>query len=315
MRDQSAHGERGWGATSDFARRHRGSIGGICFALAAGVILLATLTTTRDSVLSSVMLAVAGSLIGLTLIAFFPSRETATAQAPQSRFSPRARGWAYSATSAFCFVGYVLFLVLARETSSYVGAAFMVLFVGVPALGAGLNRFYPGPNRPSGFLLPFFTNAAMLSVIALQPKSAENLPLWIVTFGPSLVVAFISTLWAFQIRNAPYAQYVKGTEVARGIALGWFLLGLVGITFGVFGQPIPEDFSSSLTPLLTLITVGSVVAVATSGYSQFVEVRAQLAAAVTSGADDVGLLPDFGFPESETVSSPWITNLSIRFSE
>jgi hypothetical protein len=138
-------------------------------------------------------------------------------------------------------------------------------------MATSLGRYYPGKYAPGWFLFPFFCDAIMLTAVASLP-SAEGRIAGVALLFPGLVAAFVVTLWAHKIRNVERQDYVKGTETARGILGAWALIWLLAGFYSLNDQPFStEDPLSPLTVLLGLVTIGSVMAAITSGYTQYVD--------------------------------------------
>lgn len=145
------------------------------------------------------------------------------------------------------------------------------LTVAAAAFTVGLAERYPGKHVPFVFLLPVVFDALML----LQQSKAGNLTqtaVMLTLFLPALAVAVILTIWAFVVRTLPTADYAKATEVARGVLWAWILLLLGTLTWTSTGLKLGTG--QQFDPLLfaiPLVTFGSVIATATTGWTRFKE--------------------------------------------
>lgn len=84
-------------------------------------------------------------------------------------------------------------------------------------------------------------------------------------------------MWAFKIRSVPPASDTKATETARGALWAWTLLVVGVMAWNVAGIKLTDgDWANPIIWALPLVTVGSVLAAATTGWSGFVEAREQL---------------------------------------
>ncbi|TFC71604.1 hypothetical protein [Cryobacterium sp. TMT2-4] len=245
----------------------------------------------RDAWWRTTIASAAGVCIGLglnlLLLAWAEHRKKNSAAASREGTSEPWQGWAiWAITALVFFVAYLLLLVFAPRGDFFMGLTVTCLAFGVPSLATALNRYFPGKYTPGWFLFPFFCDAMMLTAFANIP-AAEGVITGIALLFPGLVVAFVVAIWAYKIRNTDKHEYVKGTETARGILGAWTLIWLLTGFYSMTGQPISTtDPYSPLTVLLALVTIGSVVAAITSGYTQYVEASQGLpldqAATVTS---------------------------------
>lgn len=181
----------------------------------------------------------------------------------------RSRGW--GVTALVFFAAYLSLLIFAPKDDFFLALSVTCLAFGVPAMATSLDRYYPGEYAPGWFLFPFFCDAMMLTAVANLP-SADGRIAGIALLFPGLVAAFVVTLWAHKIRTVGRQDYVKGTETARGILGAWALIWLMAGFYSMNDQPFStEDPLSPLTVLMGLVTIGSVMAAITSGYTQYID--------------------------------------------
>ena len=206
----------------------------------------------------------AGVLIGLAY-QLMPNRGNASA-------SPRRRVYIFAfalSGAAAATVGILAALVAPGWWAAG-------LSVATAALAVGLAERYPGKYIPFAFLLPVALDAWMLLQLSTSGDRTQ-LVVVLTLFVPAFAVAIVLTVWAFKLRNLPSAEYAKATEVARGVLWAWILLLAATLAWSASGLKLGsgEQFDP-LVFAIPLVTFGSVIATATTGWTRYREARLQL---------------------------------------
>lgn len=158
------------------------------------------------------------------------------------------------------------------------GLGLALLAISVMLLLVGLAERHPvGDNLPGIFLIPVGLDGLMLQSMAGTWSTPAQAAVALALFVPGTAAAVILTVWAFQIRRSSKPTYAKATETARGVLWAWALLVVGVLVWNGFGIAFTD--STWVNPVvwaLPIVTVGSVLATATAGWSRFVEARHEL---------------------------------------
>ncbi|WP_309860540.1 hypothetical protein [Leifsonia sp. 1010] len=191
----------------------------------------------------------------------------------------RILGASFVCSSALLFVVGLL-VVGAGWAPQAGGLGLLLLGLSVAVLLLGLTEFYPeGANQPGLFLIPVGLDGLMLQSFAPLWSTPAQFVIAVALFMPGTIAAVVLTVWAFRVRRADKASYAKATETARGVLWAWALLVAGVLVWTWFGIKFTD--TTWMNPVvwgLPLVTVGSVLATATAGWSKYVEARAEIEA-------------------------------------
>lgn len=252
-------------------RRWASPLGWTLLAVALGLIIAAPLTVSVP-VLPPLLSVTAGFAIGIGY-QFQPFLHRRGTRAPNRTLC----GWLFGVSVAL-FIGALAVAVLGWTP---VGAGLgLVLLAGALALLLiGLTEVYPaGDNIPGLFLVPVGLDGLMLQALAPSWSNAAQAAVAIALFVPSTGAAVVLTVWAFRIRRASVVIYAKATETARGVLWAWGLLVGGVMVWNWFGIAFTDsDWANPVVWALPIVTVGSVLATATTGWTSYLEARGELA--------------------------------------
>ncbi|WP_314147070.1 hypothetical protein [uncultured Leifsonia sp.] len=251
-------------------RRWSAPLGWSLLAVAAVLIVVAPMTAAVPS-LPSVLSVIAGFAIGIGY-QFQPFLHRSGPRTPNRVLA----GWLVAASAAM-FVSAVL-VVVVGWTSRPGGLGLVLLAGSVALLLVGLTERYPtGSNLPGLFLFPVGLDGLMIQTLAPRLTSPAEAAIALALFVPATGAAVVLTVWAFSIRSVARVMYVKATESARGVLWAWALLVVGVLVWNGLGVAFTDgEWANPVVWALPIVTVGSVLAAATTGWSSYVEARAQL---------------------------------------
>lgn len=243
----------------------------------AGAIIIAAPFTTPVPYLPSALSLVAGFAIGIGY-QFQPFLHRQSARS----HSRKLGGWLLAGAGA-SFASAVI--VVALGWVPRVGGVGLVLLASsIALLLVGLTELYPdGANLPGVFLIPVGLDGLMLQSMASTWSNHAQSAVALGLLVPATGAAVVLTVWAFRIRSLGKVAYVRATETARGVLWAWTILVAGVLTWKLFGVSFTDSsWANPVSWALPLVTVGSVLAAATTGWSKYVEAREELASGATS---------------------------------